>query len=110
MDMVFRSCVYSVVSGAVLGVLYALGIWIIRIVASMFCKHQSSSCEAGFKGGIVKNIFDFVIVILMGISQLLSNYVLLDGAFSIYTALISVLVFLFFKSIFLGAFEQSRKC
>ena len=107
--MVLGSSVYSLVSGAAFGVLYAFGIWIMCKVSGAFHRRFSTRGEQRSHVGTPKHIFDFVIVILMGVSQLLSNYVLLDGVFRIYTALISVIAFFFFKSIFLGALEQLGK-
>ena len=108
-DMIFASAVYSLVSGAVFGLLYALGVWIIRKATSVLHGRASDSDGRGSKDGVLKHIFDFLIVFLMGVSQLLSNYVLLDGAFRIYTALITVVAFLLFKCAFLGAFRQIKK-
>lgn len=109
MEMVFISCVYSLVSGAVFGLLYAFGVWVIRKASGALHKRASTSDGRGSKDGALKHVFDFITVILMGVSQLLSNYVLLDGVFRIYTALITVVAFLLFRSAFLGAFGELKK-
>ena len=107
--MLFRSCVYSLVSGSTFGALYAFGVWMIRKILNVFRKRVFHSEVLAGKDAGLKHVFDFLIVLLMGVSQLLSNYVLLDGVFRIYTALITVVAFLLFKNAFLGAFRQIKK-
>ena len=106
MGMVFRSAIYAMLSGAVFGALYSCGIRLMRFFSRVFRKCFRMKEKEILRSDFSKNAVDFAVVILMGISQLLANYVLLDGVFRVYTVILSLLVFLISKRIFLGAFKS----
>ena len=111
MAMVFRSAVYSLVSGAVFGILYAFTRCIICEIFNLIRRLFQLEKKEFFQSGFAKNALDFVLVIAMGISQLLSNYVLLDGVFRAYTAILTIVTFVWIKSIFywLASSKTHRK-
>ena len=100
MGMVFRSAVYSLVSGAVFGILYAFSRRIICEILNLIRRLFHLEKKEFFQSGFAKNALDFILVIALGISQLLSNYVLLDGVFRAYTAILTIVTFVWIKGIF----------
>ena len=109
MEMVFRAAIYSLVSGAVFGTLYSFSMQIVRCCSNLFCKCFRMEKKEILRSGFLKNSVDFTVVIFMGISQLISNYVLLDGAFRLYTVILTVLTFFLFKRIFLGGVYPKKR-
>ena len=93
-EMVFASVAFAALAGVACGVLYSL----FRLLFAMIMKLLNRWLKKQFSDkencGILRNLFDCLFVLFVGLTYILSCYVFLDGVFSIYSLLTLVASFL----------------
>ena len=81
-DMIFRSVLYSLILGALSGLMYTLAVYVFRLLFRMLVRRDF--CEINHMSiRIFRNTADFIFSFSIGVLYLLVLYAFTDGVFNL---------------------------
>ena len=93
-EMIFASVTFAAFLGATSGVVYALFQRLFTAVSKYTGRWFKKQLNDKDKRGILRNLFDCLFVLTVGLTYITSCYIFLDGVFDIYALTSLVLTFL----------------